>query len=484
MVDEDAMEQFNNLPAPSRYLAFPAAAHITAVELLTFLPNSIRCHSFVYRIVSNGFTRHAIWSVVNNNRDFAEQPTKEWCGGLVYKAMRDAGYEKWTFRVHDGWHERKKDTWDESNLDVTDFETPKDKRGWGHPGSMVDFRSLADGVRNFPTGFDALDLTRMVQHAVEHSEQSWMYPRDYHKLLAVVGGAMEVEMEHTDPCSYKRLDGRQPARPICELTGLPPLRVLQLRQEDPQQRTQQLLRKKKIKRRIEEEEALEEQNNDIAEGDEMETNNEPENEEEEQLPEWMFERDLSPWDDDFTGYMRGPPQLARPPVQIHTKDADVIPGPRAVQQSYPEPVAEQQRSLVEIPAPHPDDISGYAENLRWVAEQHKVFGPMVMQWNGSAEHVELIAQHRVAQLWVSDEWLQDRERSRDANEEVGRVRLSHKLRSQREPSSFIYQDKAADRFWDCGLGSLPPAREAFFDETNDLTVSDVWHFSEADIDES
>jgi hypothetical protein len=98
--------------------------------------------------------------------------------------------------------------------------------------------------------------------------------------------------------------------------------------------------------------------------------------------------------------------------------------------------------------------------------------------------VELIAQHRVAQLWVSDEWLQDRERSRDANEEVGRVRLSHKLRSQREPSSLIYQDKAADRFWDCGLGSLPPAREAFFDETNDLTVSDVWHFSEADIDES
>jgi hypothetical protein len=54
--------------APSRNLLFPANANITAVELLTFLPNSIHSGSVVYRLVTNGAKPGMIQRIVNTQR--------------------------------------------------------------------------------------------------------------------------------------------------------------------------------------------------------------------------------------------------------------------------------------------------------------------------------------------------------------------------------------------------------------------------------
>jgi hypothetical protein len=35
---------------------------------------------------------------------------------------------------------------------------------------------LASGVKNFPEGNEALDLTRVVQYAVDHPVGNYMYP--------------------------------------------------------------------------------------------------------------------------------------------------------------------------------------------------------------------------------------------------------------------------------------------------------------------
>jgi hypothetical protein len=55
--------------APSRNLLFPRNANLTAVELLTFLPNSIHSGSVIYRLCTNGAKPGTIHAIVNAQRE-------------------------------------------------------------------------------------------------------------------------------------------------------------------------------------------------------------------------------------------------------------------------------------------------------------------------------------------------------------------------------------------------------------------------------
>jgi hypothetical protein len=59
------------------------------------------------------------------------------------------------------------------------------------------------------------------------------------------------------------------------------------------------------------------------------------------------------------------------------------------------------RELHRLTDPLPDDVSDWAENIRWAKEQYSRFRSET--WTEYDYHLELIASHRRAVLWVSEE---------------------------------------------------------------------------------
>lgn len=118
--------------------------------------------------------------------------------------MRRFCWTQWTIGEHQRLVPRG---WDNSRLDVSDFKTECQDAPMGHGQiagkkgvgvQSVAFRDLAKHVKNYPTGYDALDLTRMVQFAVLDSTEAWEFPGDYAKLLAKIGGPAPVKNENWD----------------------------------------------------------------------------------------------------------------------------------------------------------------------------------------------------------------------------------------------------------------------------------------------
>jgi hypothetical protein len=153
--------------------------------------------------------------------------TQSKCRQALYDSMRRAGYKDWTMKLHATYHAPNASTWDSSSLDVPHFLTPAQVRNNDTsmqvakqpelPAADIPFKLLATNVRRMPQGFDALDLTRMVQHCVDNPDEPWMYPGDWEALLGVVGGRVQVRKEHTDGECFERwkdLDAPQAGKEI------------------------------------------------------------------------------------------------------------------------------------------------------------------------------------------------------------------------------------------------------------------------------
>ncbi|KAF2122156.1 hypothetical protein BDV96DRAFT_465031, partial [Lophiotrema nucula] len=392
--------------APSRNLAFPPTANMTAVELLTFLPHTLKSPSVIYRLVSNGFSRLIICSIINTQRTLA---VPSWhpnsCGQAMIRTMRFAGYEDWTAKSHGLWFDGEKENWDFKSVEVGGFKTPfeayADGKGFAEP---IPFKDLMKGLRKVPEGGDALDLTRMVEYAVLHPREKWRYPTDWERLLEKVGGPAEAEKEHSDGEAFKRWEAVEGAKPKA-----PKPRVSRENSEAPRPRGRPrksvepgaaLVAKKKG--------TLAAVRLGELDGAASKANDEPI---EESLLPVERSRDSSPVEE----YVRGRPKLVEPPyeivfpsvdeiVQVFLKESDC---------SQPDPFnpyafsgprkSAPYRPLHCISPPRQDDVSGWAENLRWATEQKDRFG--AEGWDERPEHMDLIWKERVDSEWVSDEWL-------------------------------------------------------------------------------
>lgn len=201
--------------APSNTMSFPKNANMTAVEILAFFPNSIRCADVVHRLISNGGSRKSIHSIVNTYRDLEAEWSVNCCGEAMYRTMDRAGYPDWTVKRHSHWHvDRQKALWNENNLDVSNLRTASG----GPPGEAVSFSRLAENMRALPEGDDALDLTRMVQYCTENVEDGWKYPEDYEELLELLGGPAKVGDQSTDGAAFKRWENRRPPPTLSRIT--------------------------------------------------------------------------------------------------------------------------------------------------------------------------------------------------------------------------------------------------------------------------
>lgn len=455
--------------AAPKELPFPADANITAYELLTFLPNCLMSADTVYRLISNGGTRQTIWTMVNVARDMPQGFDPNRCGTVMYRAMTEAGFEKWTIKTHDQWHHsRLLDGWDETVLNVRGYRTPSAIRLKPVEQGDILFRSLAAGVRRMPQGDDALDLTRMVEYSVNNPSEAWLYPRDYEVLCNHIGGALQPTKEHIDRAAFKRWEGQTaPPHRIwskeekeaaikamesklkknqegARRRGTPastkrarretpasterarqgtPAPEENMRDETPmseQQSREDTPTAEKRPRRVTPASTRRSRQATPTPNLEQKTRGRPRKRT--RLEEIEFD-DIERGHDEEVAhqeYVRAPAEYVAPPGDTKAPSTSAIRLAFAAEHDAHETDPSSAyafggprhrppyRMLHDIQQPHASDISGWAENLRWAWEQRACFWHAVETegWNESPAHMELIAQARQEQIWASDELLE------------------------------------------------------------------------------
>lgn len=60
------------------------------------------------------------------------------------------------------------------------------------------------------------------------------------------------------------------------------------------------------------------------------------------------------------------------------------------------------RELHQLSDPNADDVSDWAENIRWAKQQHRLYGSVWLEWQGD---LEIVRQHRIEGFWVSEEMI-------------------------------------------------------------------------------
>ncbi|KAF2870520.1 hypothetical protein BDV95DRAFT_495370 [Massariosphaeria phaeospora] len=399
--------------APSPDVPFPASANITAVELLTFFPNCLKCVDVVYRFASNGGTRQCFYIILNTGRELERVWSANTCGVCIYKTMRTAGYDKWAVKKHYQWHAEREEAWDEANLDVGGFQTPGQRDNKNISGNDIAFADLALDVRNFPRHSDALDLTRMVQYAAENPEEGWQYPKDYKELLDLLGGPAKVTAEHTDRKAFNRWkDAGVPKlktgfvfTPRTEPLA-PPKRNRKCKRAVSETPARQMRKRGRPARKSARFEADDEEERPAKKRPAKKRTAKKRarvgtHDEEERLARKKYIRPE-------VRYILCP-SVAHEPSAAEMKFVFWAEGaahefdPYSPYAFYGPRQSPPYRALHHIASPDACDTGGWAENLRWAAEQQRAFGPT--GWNESPEHMEMLVGYRQEQRWVSDEWM-------------------------------------------------------------------------------
>ncbi|KAF3041856.1 hypothetical protein E8E12_000529 [Didymella heteroderae] len=400
--------------APSNTIPFPQKANMTVAEILAFLPNSINCADFIYRMVSNGGARKTIHAIINSYRNFEAEWSANCCGETMYKTMNKAGYTDWTITKHDLWHNSRNRFWNADGLDVGELRTASVAVAAG----TVSFRSLAKNVRMMPEGDDALDLTRMVRYCVQNAEDGWRYPTDYEELLELLGGPAEVQEPNTDGAVFRRWENRKAPPPTPRLTPPPAgveliksLKQARRRLGDPNAKSSADARLRTV-----------------SPGPDTLLQRVAAREQERTTAETAFDeeamRSFATHGGSGMPYRRGLAEYEPPPPSpgvthplllstiAQVLEAEGFAGEKDPYSAYAfggPRCTPPYRQLKQIELPHPWDISGWAENLRWAFEQRVLFVkefPDALDWSESPDHMAHIERKRMQHDWASDELLE------------------------------------------------------------------------------
>ncbi|KAF2821273.1 hypothetical protein CC86DRAFT_427514 [Ophiobolus disseminans] len=207
--------------SPSWNLSFPHG-NLTAAEILAYLPHWLKSVDVVDRFITNGGKSYTIAAMIN---EFRYLPGDE---NAVFRpnsvqimmsyGMRRAGFDEWTVGTHHKF-ERPNPDLDETNLSVGTFRPPRSTHPKNAaPGQSaktlksneeadpIQFKDLVIHIKKHPSGSDALDLSRCVQHAITHPKEDWYFPDDFQALLKKLGGPAAVTHAHLDRQVFSRRD--------------------------------------------------------------------------------------------------------------------------------------------------------------------------------------------------------------------------------------------------------------------------------------
>jgi hypothetical protein len=193
--------------APVPWLALPEG-NLTLAEITAFVPQLLKCWDLIDRLIWNGALSVTLAAMINHFRDMANGPIPN---NTVYVMMKGAikkrvetepapAYNEWSVSAHPA----KPAGFDPASISVAGYRTPVNynKReaaaAAGGPEPTIPFRDLKNGVKNMPSGLDALDLTRCVEHCVANPDEDWNYPQDFQDLVDYLGGPSTVLTGHQD----------------------------------------------------------------------------------------------------------------------------------------------------------------------------------------------------------------------------------------------------------------------------------------------
>jgi hypothetical protein len=221
-----ASEKYGKLPeAPPANLAFPPA-NILITELAAFLPHSVKSWDVTDRTCGNGLVPAIYAKLMNHFRDMPRGPIaansvyRMFKAPMTKRAEVDPGHKPswadWTtgnhYKYHDAAH------FDPRSVSVAGFRTPANGKDVSTHAPVL-FRDLAIGVKVFPSGDDALDLTPAVRYCVEHPTENWMYPTHYTQLIKRLGGPNTVKPAMQDAALIKRWTSAKEAAAIKNTSG-------------------------------------------------------------------------------------------------------------------------------------------------------------------------------------------------------------------------------------------------------------------------
>jgi hypothetical protein len=202
--------------APSHLLPFPTGlCNITIAELICFFPNWLKVPDVVERAISNGGSSAVFQTMLSKMRYLGE---REYLSNAVYRLFdrpmqvhrkakaEELGlkYEKWTVGNHVPLPDH-----DGHSVSITGFHTPPARKNHPKYDTKVAFKSLAINVVQFPTGDEALDLTRCVQYHLQHPDEDWSFPDDFERLVQQLGGPTMPTAAHEDRAAFSRWETPQ-----------------------------------------------------------------------------------------------------------------------------------------------------------------------------------------------------------------------------------------------------------------------------------
>jgi hypothetical protein len=216
------IENYDKLhSAPPPNLDFPVG-NMTLAEMAAFHPEAIKSWDVIDRYCGNGGSQASFTAMINHFRSMTRGPISNnsvyrmMKGSMQRRAKVEDHYKDWTTGIHHQYHDAMR--FDPTSVSVTGFRTPADGKNQSI-ASPISIASLANGVKTFPTGDDALDLTRAVRYCQDHPDEEWMYPADYERLVNRLGGPALVRPGHYDRAVIARYTSAQVAAGVRNASG-------------------------------------------------------------------------------------------------------------------------------------------------------------------------------------------------------------------------------------------------------------------------
>lgn len=200
-------DKLRDSPVPN--LDFPKG-NITLAELAAFNPQAFKSWDMIDRFCGNGGSQATLAVMINHFRSMSFGPITSNSVYRLFKApmtlrakIEDSRYAKWTTGIHGSqFHDAA--NFDPTSVSVTGFRTAADGK-IPTSAAPIPIKDMANGVKVFPIGNDALDLTRAVKYCQEHPDEQCMYPSDFERLVKErLGGPAKVKPAHHDGAAIAR----------------------------------------------------------------------------------------------------------------------------------------------------------------------------------------------------------------------------------------------------------------------------------------
>lgn len=201
---------FSFLPAHDYFLPTGGPLNFTIAEIVVLLPHWFRNRDIAVRFLHNGITGAAHLAMLeahrhlNMSHSIDRSRARDHIGDAYRRAMRHIipGWTKQLHRIPAHWN---------TDLMVVNAFWPESAHQIGSIATNpVVFRTLAEGLKKLPQGYDAADLTRALIYAIQNKKLNehgvvtdFMFPDDLQKILQVIGQT-QITKEHTDSLVIER----------------------------------------------------------------------------------------------------------------------------------------------------------------------------------------------------------------------------------------------------------------------------------------